>query len=384
MSRTGNHAAFLFFRSGAKRLDLWEQFDFTTSMPAALDISAQLESQASHRRQRILASWISLVAGVVLLGIKFIAYDRTKSQAILSDALESIANVVAALIAVIVVRIADEPADRNHPYGHGKAEHFSAAFEGGLITTAAIVIILQVLQSVAHGSELRDLDFGLVLSFGAGIANLLLGIFLIRVGKRSSSPALSASGHHVISDFWTTFAICFGLVLVKWLGWNWADPVLAVLVALQLGRTGIRLMLKSADVLMDAEDQGVIAKLAELFVMHLKPGIIRIHHVRVIQSGRHYHVDAHVVVPEFWDVNTAHDETNRFAKAVFADQQENGDIAFHIDPCRKAYCRACDYPRCPVRRLPFEARIPITMEELVSPEEPSEFAEDPESQNSKR
>lgn len=323
--------------------------------------------------QRKVAAWISFVIGVLVLGIKFWAYWMTRSQAIFSDALESIVNVVAAAIGIAVIRLASKPADKDHPYGHGKIEFFSAAFEGGLITFAAIVICVEIAKSATSGSEIRELDSGLIISAVAGLINLVLGLYLKNVGTKQSSIALKASGQHLISDFLTTVAVVVGIFLIKFTGLLWIDSVVAGVIAIQLGFTGLRLVSTSVGGLMDAEDKSLIGQIGALFDKHLISGIIRIHHTRVIRSGRYYHVDAHVVVPEFWNVMTAHDETQRFSQQIFNSNSFEGEFHFHIDPCQRAYCRACDLENCPVRAIPFEKRIPFSLEELVDPKEPQEF-----------
>src|SRR5262245_17548468 len=166
-------------------------------------------------RARLRAGVLSLLVGSGLLLVKFEAYRRTGSSAVFSDALESIVNVVGALFGLWSIVFAGRPADRNHPYGHGKIEFFSAAFEGGLIAFAALAILMQALRALVLGPELRELDAGLVLVFAAGFVNALLGVYLVRTGRRTASAALVADGKHVLSDSWTSAGIVLGLLLVR-------------------------------------------------------------------------------------------------------------------------------------------------------------------------
>ncbi|MGH7317983.1 MAG: cation diffusion facilitator family transporter, partial [Candidatus Rokuibacteriota bacterium] len=172
----------------------------------------------SDTRLRLRAGAISLVVSVVLLAVKYQAYRLTGSTAILSDALESIVNVVAAVFAIGALLFAGRPADRNHPYGHGKMEFLSAAFEGGLIAFAALVIIYEVIQGLIHGVDLRALDVGLAIVLGAGLVNLALGVYLVRAGRRYDSLALAADGRHVLADSYTSAGIVVGLLLVRLTG----------------------------------------------------------------------------------------------------------------------------------------------------------------------
>lgn len=309
----------------------------------------------------------------MLLILKFWAYRMTGSQGVFSDAMESIVNVVAAGVAIFVVVFAAQPADADHPYGHGKIEYFSAAFEGGLIAFAAAMICVEAVQALISGRSLSELNFGLVVVLGAGLANLLLGIFLLRAGQQSRSPALVASGHHVISDFWTSAAVAGGLVLVEITGIQWLDPVLALAVGLLLGRTGWQQVRRSAGGLLDAEDREILNDLVDILSKERTEGIIQVHHCRVIRAGRYHHIDAHVVVPEFWDVAKAHHETEDFERRVIADYHYDGEVHFHVDPCRHAYCQVCDVMDCPVRRRPFESRRELTIDELTNPNEPTQF-----------
>ena len=218
-------------------------------------------ASADDARVRLRAGLISLAVSVVLLGAKYVAYRLTGSTAILSDALESIVNVVAAVFALGGLLFAGRPADRNHPYGHGKIEFFSAAFEGGLIAFAAVLIIYEVVLSLLRGVEVRQLEAGLGIVLGAGLVNLLLGVFLVRTGRRHSSLTLVADGQHVLSDFWTSIGIVAGLVLVRVTGLAWLDPVVAALVALNLMWTGARLVRQAAGGLLDEEDTALLDRL---------------------------------------------------------------------------------------------------------------------------
>ncbi len=319
-------------------------------------------------------SILSLFISFALMAIKFIAFERTNSEAILSDALESIVNVVAAIAAFLVIRVAMKPADRDHPYGHGKAEYFSSAFEGGLIAFAAMAIFVDATRALIRGYEVEEIGFGIFLTSATGVVNAIYGWHLIREGKKLKSSALQASGAHLISDFVTTVAVVLGLVLVLLTKIVWIDAVVAYLAALNLLWSGLKIFRRSTAALMDEEDDSLIREIADLFTKNFVPGIIRIHATRVIRSGRYHHIDSHVVVPEFWDIKKAHDITDNFEKRVISDYSYDGEVHFHVDPCRRAYCRVCDLKDCSVREEPFEKRIPLSVNELINPDEPDEFS----------
>ncbi|MBI4515904.1 MAG: cation transporter [Deltaproteobacteria bacterium] len=339
-----------------------------TAAAAPLDPSA---TAATDLRLRLRAGLVSLIAGSALLVVKFTAYQLTGSSAILSDAMESIVNVVAALFALGGLLFAGRPADRNHPYGHGKIEFFSAAFEGGLIAFAAVMIIYQAGSSLLYGITIRQLDAGLIITGAAGLANLALGIFLVRVGRRAQSLTLIADGQHVLSDFWTSVGVVLGLLLVRLTEVNWIDPVVAALVGVNLAATGWRLVRHAAGGLLDEEDTELVQKLLVALNASFVPGIIRLHNLRAIRSGRFTHVDAHLVVPEFWTVDRAHDAADAFEREVIAACGIQGEMVFHTDPCRRGYCAQCDIPACPVRVEPFRSRPLLTAEEAVQPDLPA-------------
>ncbi len=323
------------------------------------------------RRARLLAGVVSLSVGCVLLVAKFFAYQLTGSAAVFSDALESIVNVAAAVFALGGLLFATRPADRSHPYGHGKIEFFSAVFEGGLIAFAAVMIWYEAALVLAHGSELRQLDAGMAITAAAGVANLFLGLYLVRTGRRHHSLTLVADGQHVISDFWTSAGVVVGLVLVDWTGLTWLDPLTAAVIGGHLLLTGVRLVRYAAGGLLDEEDPELLQQLVHLMNANLRPGIIRVHNTRAIRSGRFTHVDAHLVVPEFWTVRQAHDESDAFERAVMSSSHLRGEIVFHTDPCRRLYCAQCELPDCPIRCEPFRQRQPMTIEEIIEPDRPA-------------
>lgn len=316
-------------------------------------------------KARMTAATVSLLGGVLLLAVKFVGFWMTDSQAVFSDAMESIVNVLAAGAALVAVWLASQPADENHPYGHGKVEFMTGGFEGGLIAFAAVVIVHQAIFALLEGAEPRRLGVGMAVIAGAGVANLVLGLYLVRTGRRHGSPALVADGEHVMSDFWTSAGAVLGLVLVKFTGLAWIDPVTAIVVALKLLWTGLGLVREAMRGLMDEADPARVAKLAEALDACRSEGIIEVHELRAIAVGGHHHVDAHVVVPEFWSVERAHDEMDAYSQRVLERLPHGGDLQLHVDPCERAYCRFCEFPQCPVRVEPFETRRAFDPEHAV-------------------
>lgn len=334
-------------------------------------VSAELSKSEQIELRR--ATYLSLFVSILLLIVKFWAFNMTRSQAIFSDAVESIVNVLTAIGAILVIIYSARPADNEHPYGHGKVEYFSAAFEGGMIVFAALFIFIEAGKALIEKKTAQQIDFGLILTIFAGVVNLGLGFYLHKRGVEKGSIALRASAKHVISDFWTSLGVVFGLVLVYFTGLPWLDAVTAILVGCLLVYSGLHLMRESMAGLMDEQDVRVLQELAQVFSSNVKEGIIQIHNVKTIRSGWYHHIDAHVVLPEFWTVKEVHDKIRDFESDVIKSYPYGGEMNFHFDPCRKAYCRVCDLQNCPIRQEAFVERHPVEIKDLQSKVEPSEF-----------
>lgn len=326
--------------------------------------SDSISSEASFSR-RTVPGLISLAVSLCVLFFKCLAYFYTGSQIIFSDAIEGITHVVGTASAYFLLRLSSRPPDVSHPYGHGKSEYFSASFEGGLISCAALTIIVFALQSLISGHELTNLGVGVWLMAGNGVLNLALGLYLLSSSKRYNSSALKGSGLHVLSDAITSAAGLAGLVLVRWTGLLWLDPALALLAGVYLAFTGAKLVRQSFGRLMDEQDIAQVKKFAAACNNCLVPGIIKIHNVRMIHSGHFDYIDAHVVVPEFWSVQLAHDEIINFEKMLLAHYPNPAEVHFHIDPCLRKHCAECDLPNCPIRQTNFAERRPYFAETLA-------------------
>lgn len=315
--------------------------------------------------QTISSARISLILSIVILAIKFGAYAMTHSQAVFSDALESIVNVLTAGIALVVMKMVAEPADEEHPYGHGKLEYFSSAFEGGMIAFAALAIGYEAVKALIVGSEVHDLETGMIVVAVAAFLNFLLGMHLRAVGKKYLSEALTASSAHVLSDVWTTLGIVGGLLLVKLTGWQWLDPAIALVVAIMLAASGVKIVRKAAGGLIDEVDMKAVESLVAALNQNRKPGLIDVHNTRIIRSGRFHHVDAHLVVPDFWDAVKVHTESHEFEQKVVATYPFDGEFAFHVDPCRQLFCPLCDLEDCPIRLKPLIEKRNLTVTSVI-------------------
>lgn len=325
-----------------------------------------MTAEHAEQRSRIRIAMLSIVAGVAVFGLKYYSFMLSGSVALKSDAIESIVNIVAAVFALGAVIFAGKPADKEHPYGHGKIEHFSAAFEGGLISLAAAFILLEAVKGLVNGVELKNLGTGLLVNLAAGGMNGLLGWFLLTQGRKKRSKALEADGHHILSDFWTTVGIASGLLAVKLTGLHWLDPVMAILVGLLLARTGFRLVKESSQALLDMEDPEVLARVLAAMNRVRTWDILALHEMRSFRSGRFTHVDVHIVVPEYFPVRQAHDLCEGFGVKALKEAGIEGEVHTHVDPCGRLYCDRCPAESCPIRRVPFQTQDAFTLDEATS------------------
>lgn len=277
-----------------------------------------------------LAFWgVPLSLGV--MSLKMLAWWVTGSVALLSDGLESTVNVVAAVIAYAMIGYAAKPADADHPFGHHKAEYFSAVIEGVLIVVAALVIIWEAIPALMAPATLDAPALGLAINFGAGLVNAIWAIVLIRAGRAHRSPALSADGHHVLSDVVTSAGVLVGLLLVLGTGYTILDPLLAIVVAGNILFQGWKVISRSIDGLMDkavpAEEEEAIKQA----IAANAGGSLGVHDLKTRQAGKATFVDFHMVVPEAMPVGDAHDICDRIEEAIRA-VHPGASIAIHVEP----------------------------------------------------
>jgi cation diffusion facilitator family transporter len=327
----------------------------------------------TQQKSRLWAAAISFVVGTVLMLLKFYAYRVTHSTAILSDALESIINVVTAGFSFFAIKAAQAPPDKAHPYGHGKIEFVTAVFTGGLITMAAGMIGYEAVQALVQHRVPHSLQDGLWIIGGAGVINALLGVFLLLRGRATKSIALVADGKHVLTDFVTSAGLIIGIALVQWTDLLWLDPVIALVMAAILAGTGIPLLKNAINGLIDAADDQLLQKISDSLERNRTEAVIGIHQMRAMRNGRSIHIDGHIVLPEYWTVQEAHDHTEKFEQRILTENDLDGEIEFHVDPCRMVYCKHCMVANCPIRKVSFQTRPPFTVDVLVSPVNLTEY-----------
>ncbi len=318
---------------------------------------------------RLRAGGLALGGGILVLLAKLAAWQLTGSTAVLSDALESFVNVAAGAILLYSLYLSAQPADRNHPYGHGKVEFFSAGVEGTLIALAAVLIAVAAVKQLIKGAELRSIDLGLVLVTGATAANAALGWHLMRVGRRVHSPALVADGRHLLTDVVTSVGVIVGLALVWITGLSILDPIVALLVAAQILRTGWQLSRQAIGGLMDEADPDSLEGMVNALEAKREPWWIDAHSLRSWRSGAVEHVDLHMVVPRYFDADRLHEIDDEVEKALLSATRRPGEAITHFDPCRRRHCAGCAMDPCDVRAAPFAQLRAFTLDRATRSDE---------------
>jgi len=313
-----------------------------------------------------LAARLAFITSLTLLLAKFGAYYLTDSKAVLSDAIESIINVVTAAFLMISISVSSKPVDENHPYGHGKIESFSAGLEGGLIIIAALLILVEAVPVFFTAQAPRNLGVGLYILGGAGIINLIVGAYLLHAGRKYKSDALGADGRHLITDFYTSAGVIIGLLLYRLTGYAWLDPLVACLVALNIIIPGIKLFTRSFKNLMDEADPELLERIVQGLNTIKKPGWLYPHKLRALRSGRYHHVDLHISLPHYWTLDQVHETEQEITDALLVALGEEGDIMIHVDPCEPPYCPVCEVNDCSERQSPFSSTSTWSVKEVVS------------------
>ncbi len=303
---------------------------------------------------------------IILLLVKAFAWYITGSVAILTDAFESIVNVVAGLIGVYSLYISAKPRDESHPYGHGKAEFISAAIEGAMITIAALLIIYEALNNLIHPHEIKELDYGIALVAVTGVVNYIAGAVCIKTGKKNNSLALISTGKHLQTDTWSTIGIVVGLILILVTKLVWLDSVVAILFAIFILFTGYKILRSSVAGIMDEADTKLLKKMVAMLNANRRENWIDLHNLRIIKYGSRIHLDCHLTVPWYLNVHEAHDEIDALSKLVRDEYGESVELFVHSDGCLDFSCRICSKTNCDVRKHPFEKKVEWTMNNISS------------------
>jgi cation diffusion facilitator family transporter len=306
-----------------------------------------------------------LWAGVAIMLVKAVAWQITGSNAIFSDTLESVVNVLAGAFALYSLRLAALPSDKNHPYGHGKVEFISGSIEGVLISIAGAGIILKAIYDTIFPHEVANLGLGMAIAGLAGGVNFYMGFMLARRGKVAKSMTMISNGEHLKSDGYTSLAMLLGVGVVWLTQLTWLDNLIAALFGGFILYTGIKILRRSIGGIMDETDFELITSLSHHLEHHRKFTWVDVHNLRIIRYGRNLHVDCHLTLPYYLDLEVVHNEVEALEDLIKGYFSNPTEVFVHADPCRPVCCHLCQQPACPVRKHPFQQKVSWTPELLI-------------------
>lgn len=315
-------------------------------------------------KQNFRLQLIVALLGLLLLGGKFVAYRLTGSNAILTDALESIVNVIAAFVGLYSLAVSAKPRDHDHPYGHGKIEFLSSGLEGVLVMLAGGAMAVKAVYAFFYPPKLGQLEWGLLIIGLTAAANWLAGYYCIRQGKKNHSPALLAGGHHLQSDTFSTMGVIGGLILVYLTGWKPIDSIVAFGLGVMIVIIGFKIARQSLAGIMDEADHDLMEAVIRHLSKNRSINWIDIHNLRIIKYGGVLHIDCHLTLPWFFNVREAHEEVDSVHRLIAEHFPNDIELFIHSDPCLPASCRICSKPNCHERVQVFEQLIDWTLENV--------------------
>jgi len=324
-----------------------------------------LETAASSN-EKIKTQWWVLSLGIVLMSAKFAAYYFSHSNAILSDALESIVNIVAGAFGLYSLYLSSKPRDEDHPYGHGKIEFVSATVEGALIIIAGLIIGYKAIMAFIHPQPLGQLGLGIILIAISGALNYLMGHYAVKQGEKSHSLALEASGEHLKSDAYSTIGILAGLFIIYLTGVVWLDNVIALIMGAIIIISGGKILKRSLAGIMDEADFDLNLKVVEHINENRREDWIDVHNFRVIKYGGIMHIDCHITMPWYYTLKQSHDGMKDFESCLQNSLTTPVESFIHIDPCVPTSCSICQVRACPHRQHPFVRKVDWTLENIIA------------------
>ncbi len=307
----------------------------------------------------------ALIMSVLLMLAKFTAYFITASNFILTDAAESVVNVIASSFAFYSITLASQPKDINHPYGHGKIEFFSVFIEGTLISIAGIIIVFKGSYGLFYPSKVHDILAGAIIIGITGAINGGIGYYMINKGKTLQSITLEADGRHLLTDMVTSGGLVIGLTLIYFLSYPWLDSGLSVLVGLYICITGYKLVRRSVGGLMDEADFTIVQDIIRILNEQRKVEWIDVHNLRAQKYGNELHIDCHMTLPNYFDLNRVHEEVALVDRMINTETHINTELFIHTDPCIPYCCHYCSMPNCPIRSQPKSEEITWTMDNVT-------------------
>jgi cation diffusion facilitator family transporter len=306
-------------------------------------------SDSNKQKVNTLTFVFWITCGITLLKIS--TYFITHSTAILTDALESIINVIAAFFALKSAKWALQPKDLDHPYGHGKIEFLSAGFEGAMILLAGFFILVKSVYDIIYPQTLHQLDIGFVLVSFTALVNFIMGKKLLSIGTKNQSMLMRASGKHLISDTLSSLGLLVGLVIIKLTGITLLDPIIAIGFGIYIIYTGQKLVKESISSLLDEADLKKIDEIIVVLKKNRKENWIDVHNLRLQKYGTESHIDCHVTLPFYMNLEASHKEIRNIENIVAQQVQGDLEMFIHSDPCVVEYsCKICSVEDCIYRK----------------------------------
>ncbi|KIC64955.1 cation diffusion facilitator family transporter [Chryseobacterium taiwanense] len=321
--------------------------------------------QKTHNKDKLAFQKLIAAFGVILFIGKIIAWKLTNSDAVFSDAMESIVNVVSAFMGLYSLHLAAKPKDEDHPYGHGKVEFVTSGIEGALIAIAGVMIIYEGVHSLLVGKVLNKLDLGIWIIAGTAIINYLLGYISIKKGKAENSLVLISSGRHLQSDTITTLGVIISLIIVYFTKIYWIDSVVALVFGAYIIFVGYKIVRKSLSGIMDEQDPDLLNQIIALLEENRRTEWIDVHNMKIQQFGASLHIDAHITLPWYYSLREAHSEMEKVIILLAKNTKRSVEFNFHMDDCRPVSCPVCQIMNCPAREKDFVKRVQWTPENVT-------------------
>lgn len=321
---------------------------------------------ANNKSSLIKTQQLLVIISVLLFVIKIIAWYLTSSISILTDALESTVNVIAGFIGLYSINLSSKPKDKEHPYGHGKVEFITSAFEGVLITVAGLIIIYESINNFIHPHEIKKLDYGLVLIAFSGLINYIVGHICVKKGLKENSPVLISGGKHLKSDTYSTLGLLIGIALILITGFKWIDSIAAIVFAFIIIFSGYKIIRKSISGMMDEADHQIIDQVKNVLNANKSNNWIDVHNMRIINYAGFYHIDCHLTVPFFLTIVQGHKLVDDLTAMLSSHFDDRVEFFIHVDACQFYQCKLCKVSDCEFRKENFVREIEWTTDNLIS------------------
>jgi len=319
-----------------------------------------------HSKQNLKVQYYLTALTVVVFALKVVVFLMTHSLSVLSDTLESVVNIIATIVGSYSMYIAAKPKDKDHPYGHGKAEFVSSAFQGSLIIGVGCLIIYESIQSYFNPGTLHNLGNGFWLLIVIALINISTALFVMRMGKKNKTTTLVTSGKLFLIDFFTTFSVAIGLLILIFTGIQKVDSIIAILLGGWVLYDGYKILRASLAGIMDEADMALLENVIAEINANRNNQWIDLHNLRVIKYGPLLHIDCHLTMPWYFNVHEAHQNMDQFTDLIKSKFGDSVEFFIHIDGCMPFSCAICSIMECDKRQNAFQKKLNWTMENVLA------------------